>query len=128
MKAWIPLTMILAFGSGAFAQESCTHPKSPQTPPDGGTATKDEMIAGSKIVKAYKEEMDEYLKCVQAKIDAIPDTDPKTLKGAEKAAAEQSKKERDQLVSKYNAAVDEEKENADRFNAQIRIWKEKNKT
>ena len=128
MKAWIPLTMIFALASGAYAQDACTHPNSPASPPDGSTATKDEMIAGSKIVKAYKEEMDAYLKCVQAKIDAIPDADPKNLKGAEKAAAEQKKKEKDQLTSKYNAAVDEEKENADRFNAQIRIWKEKNKT
>ena len=58
MKAWIPLTMIFALASGAYAQDACTHPNSPASPPDGSTATKDEMIAGSKIVKAYKEEME----------------------------------------------------------------------
>jgi hypothetical protein len=128
MKVWIPLTLIFTLGSAGYAQDTCTHPATPSTPPDGNSATKDDMIAGSKVVKAYAEEMDAYLKCVQGKIDGIPDADPKTLKGAEKTAAEQNKKEKEQLTKKYDAAVDEEKANAERFNVQLRIWKAKSKS
>jgi hypothetical protein len=128
MKVWTPLTLIFALSTTVYAQDTCTHPPTPSTPPDGNTATKDDMVAGSKVVRAYAEDMDAYLKCVQTKIDGIPDTDPKTLKGAEKTAAEQSKKEKEQLTKKYDAAVDEEKANAERFNVQLRIWKAKAKS
>lgn len=124
MKAWIPLTMIFALGSAAYADE-CTHPSAPSRPPDGNTATKDDMIAGNKAVKAYTSDMDDYLKCLQGKIEAIPDVDPKTLKGSEKTAAEQSMKEKGQLTKKYDASVDEEKANAEAFNVQLRAWKAK---
>jgi hypothetical protein len=118
MKVWTPLTLIFALSTTVYAQDTCTHPPTPSTPPDGNTATKDDMVAGSKVVRAYAEDMDAYLKCVQAK----------TLKGAEKTAAEQSKKEKEQLTKKYDAAVDEEKANAERFNVQLRIWKAKAKS
>jgi len=85
------------------------------------------MIAGSKVVGAYKNDMDEYLKCVQTKLDAIPAADPKTLKGDDKKTAEQNMKEKEQLTKKYDSAVHVEKANAERFNVQLRIYKAKNK-
>ena len=45
MKAWILLTLIVALGSAAHAQATCTYPRSPDAPPDGNSATKDQMIA-----------------------------------------------------------------------------------
>ena len=41
MKAWIPLTLVLAFGSAAHAQADCTYPRAPDTIPDGNTASKE---------------------------------------------------------------------------------------
>jgi len=117
---------MFALGSAAHAQTTCNRPSAPNAPPDGSSATKDEMIAGNKAIKTYKSDMDEYLSCVSAKIDAIPDADPKTLKGAEKTAAEQNMKQKQQLAKEHDAALDEEKANADRFNAQLRIWNAKN--
>jgi len=85
------------------------------------------MIAGQKAMRAYAAEMDDYLKCVSAQIDAIPSADPKTLKGDEKAQAERNMKEKEQLVKKYDAALDDEKASAEAFNVQLRIWKAKQK-
>jgi len=45
MKAWIPLLLVFALGTAARAQATCTYPRSPDAPPDGSTATKDQMIA-----------------------------------------------------------------------------------
>lgn len=125
MKAWIPLTLALLLGNAAYAQDACVHPSNPAKAPDGATATKDDMIAGSKVVKEYKESMDTYLSCVQGQIDAIPAVDPSSLKGEEKKTAELQKKQKDQLTKKYDAAVDEEKANVELFNVQLRIYKSK---
>ena len=35
MKAWIPLTLVLALGIAANARATCTYPRAPDAPPDG---------------------------------------------------------------------------------------------
>jgi len=57
MKAWILLTLIVALGSAAHAQATCTYPRSPDAPPDGNSATKDQMIAAKKDFDRYNGEM-----------------------------------------------------------------------
>src|SRR3984957_13058634 len=42
MKAWIPLTLVFAFGLAAHAQATCTYPQPPAAPPNGATASRDE--------------------------------------------------------------------------------------
>src|SRR6201999_3418995 len=43
MKAWIPLTLVFALGLAANAQATCTYPQAPAAPPNGATASRDEM-------------------------------------------------------------------------------------
>src|SRR5271168_3559732 len=45
MKAWIPLTFVFAFGLAAHAQATCSYPQAPAAPPNGASASRDEMIA-----------------------------------------------------------------------------------
>jgi len=45
MKSWIPFMLVLALGSAAHSQATCTYPTAPDAPPDGASATKDQMIA-----------------------------------------------------------------------------------
>jgi hypothetical protein len=121
MKAWIPLTLVLALGAAATAQADCTYPRAPDKIPDGATASKDEMVAAKNDVSRYNNEMNAYLDCIKLEIQALP-KDAKMSKD-DKAKAEAQEKLLDQ---KNNAAVDELQSVATRFNEQLKIWKAKN--
>ena len=121
MKAWIPLTLVLALGAAATAQADCTYPRAPDKIPDGATASKDEMVAAKNDVSRYNNEMNAYLDCIKLEIQAIP-KDAKMSKD-DKAKAEAQEKLLDQ---KNNAAIDELQSVASRFNEQLKIWKAKN--
>jgi len=125
MKAWIPLTLVLAFGAAAPAQATCTYPRSPDAPPDGNTATKDQMVAAKHDFDRYNGEMNTYLDCLKLEIEAATPKDPKKLSAEEKKKADEQQKI---LVQKNNAAVDELQAVVGRFNEQLKIYKAKQKS
>src|ERR1700679_567386 len=118
MKAWIPLTLVLALGTAAVAQADCTYPRAPDAPPDGNTATKDQMIAAKHDFDRYNGEMNTYLDCLKRERDAAAPKDPKKPTADEKKQAQI-------LVQKNNAAVDELQAVVGRFNEQLKIYKAK---
>jgi hypothetical protein len=122
MKAWIPFTLMIAIGSAAHADGSCTYPRSPDTTPDGATATKDQMIAAKHDFDRYNGEMNTYLDCLKAQIDASTPKDKSKLKPEEKKKADEQEK---MLAEKHNAAVDELQANVGKFNEQLKIFKAK---
>jgi hypothetical protein len=124
MKAWIPFTLALTLGLAAHAHATCSYPKSPDAPPDGNTATKDQMVAAAQAFRLYNTEMNAYLDCLQLEIDSATPKDPTKLTADEKKQAQQQE---NVLTQKHNAAVDELKAVVDRFNEQLRIYKAKNK-
>ena len=122
MKAWIPLTLVLAFGAAAHAHATCSYPRSPDAPPDGNTATKEQMIAAKQDFTRYNSEMNAYLECIKLEMDAATPKDPKKLSPDEKKKADEQQKV---LVQKNNAAVDELQANVGRFNEQLKAFKAK---
>jgi hypothetical protein len=123
MKAWIPLTLIFALGSAVHAQATCSYPRAPDAPPDGNTATKEQMIAAKQDFTRYNTEMNAYLDCLKLEMDAATPKDPKKLSADEKKKADEQQKV---LVQKNNAAVDELQANVGRFNDQLKAFKAKN--
>ena len=123
MKAWIPLTLIFALGSAAHSQATCTYPRSPDAPPDGNSASKDQMIAAKHDFDRYNSEMNAYLDCLKLEMDAATPKDPKKLTADEKKKTDDQQKI---LVQKNNAAVDELQANVGRFNEQLKAFKAKN--
>jgi hypothetical protein len=124
MKSWIPLALTLVICT-AHAQESCTYPRPPDAPPDGNTATKDQMIAARTDFNRYNGEMNSYLDCLKVKIDSITIADSKNMNDDQKKALDQQKKAKEKLVQQNNAAVDELQANVGRFNEQLKIFKAK---
>jgi hypothetical protein len=118
MKAWLPLTLVLALGTAAVAQADCAYPRAPDAPPDGNTATKDQMIAAKHDFDRYNGEMNSYLDCLKLEMDAAAPKDPK------KPTADE-KKQAAILVQKNNAAVDELQAVVGRFNEQLKLFKAK---
>ncbi len=123
MKAWIPLTLVFALGTAAHAQATCTYPRAPDAPPDGTTATKEEMIAAKQDFTRYNTEMNAYLDCLKLEMESATPKDPKKLTADEKKKADDEQKV---LVQKNNAAVDELQTNVGRFNEQLKAYKAKN--
>jgi len=122
MKAWIPLTLALALGTAVSAHATCIYPRAPDAPPDGSTATKDQMVAAAQDFKRYNGEMNSYLDCIKLEIDAATPKDPKKLSSDEKKKADEQQKI---LAQKNDAAVDELQAVVGRFNEQLRIFKAK---
>jgi dynactin complex subunit len=122
MKAWIPLMLVFALGSAAHSQATCTYPKSPETPPDGATATKEQMIEGKHAFDAYNKEMNAYLDCLKLEMDSAVPKDTSKMSADDKKKALDNQKV---LTQKNNAAVDELQANVGRFNEQLKIYKAK---
>ena len=125
MKAWIPLTFVLALGAAANAQAACSYPRSPDALPDGNTATRDQMLAAKRDFDRYNGEMNAYLDCIKLEMDTATPKDPSKLTPDEKKKAEDQQKI---LVQKNNAAVDELQAVVGRFNEQLKIFKAKQKS
>ncbi|HEX4240133.1 MAG TPA: hypothetical protein VHZ53_01895 [Steroidobacteraceae bacterium] len=122
MKAWIPLTLLLTVGFAVNANADCVYPTAPQAPPDGATATKDQMIAAKHDFDRYNGEMTAYLNCLSMEIDSAGPKDTSKLKPDEKKKVDEQK---NILIQKNNAAYDELQAAVGRFNEQLKIFKAK---
>ncbi len=114
MKNLLLPTLLTLFVSQAAVAE-CNYPARAKIA-DGATATKEEMIASQKSVKAYMAAMESYLTCIaeeeKSERDSMESQDDAKL--AEMEAA---------LNKKHNAAVEEMEIVADEFNLQVRAYK-----
>jgi hypothetical protein len=116
---------ITALVIAAQASAACSYPKTPDKIPDGTKATKEEMIAGMKMMRAYNDLIKQYTDCLKAehdaevaKVDAAPAGDD--------AAQKKKKDQKDDLdkvlAQKNDAAVDEASAVTGRFNEQIKAY------
>jgi hypothetical protein len=125
MKALIPLTLAFALGAAAHARADCVYPHAPDAPPDGATASREQMIAAKHDFDRYNGEMNGYLDCLKLETDAATPKDPSKLTADEKKKADAQQKV---LAQKNNAAVDELQANVGKFNEQLKIFKAKQKS
>ena len=99
---------------------ACNYPAPPKSLPDGSSSTKEDMLAGVKVISAYQENMSTYLACIEA--DEIVATQ------ASADDDDKSKAQRKEMFGKkYNAAVDERTRTVEHFNAEIRAYKAQSK-
>lgn len=121
MKLPIPavFAMLAVFGT-ASADAACIYPRAPEALPDGRTATYDEMVAGQAAVKGFDADVTAYNVCLQMEMETLLANNPEfdEARRGEIAAM---------YIKKNNAAVDEVQALADRFNEQLRAFKERNK-
>lgn len=109
-------SLLVAAAPVAFA---CEYPQRPEIP-DGSTASKEQVIAAQKAVKAYQADMVNYRECIDAESTAriaeleIGQADEETINNSRMAAAK-----------KYNASVDDEELIVALFNEAVRAYKAK---
>jgi hypothetical protein len=120
MKALLSLALVAALVAGPV-NAACSYPKAPEKIPDGNTATLDEMLSTQKLVKQFDADVGAYQTCLETEHNEALARDAATL--TEEQKAERAKK----LAQKQNAAAEDAVALADRFNDQVRVYKEKNK-
>lgn len=119
MNRLIKTTAAVALLFASQSAFACDYPQR-VTVPDGATASKEDMIAGQRGVKAYMASMEEYLSCIEAdeaqRVMGLGDVDAKTKRQQE-----------EMFNKKYNAAVEEMNLVAEEFNMQVRAYKDRNR-
>ena len=110
-----PLAVLLASLFSIPVASACEYPERAEMA-NGMTATKEEMVASQRSVKAYITAMEDYLDCIEAEesdaVDALNEPDDDTLDQRKTV-----------FNKKYNAAVDEMQLVAAEFNEQVRAYK-----
>jgi opacity protein-like surface antigen len=121
MKSFLAAVAVAAAVLAPAAYADCSYPQAPNPLPDGNTATLAQMLSGQKAVKAYNEEMTAYLSCIQLERDS------RVAQAGDKLTKQQKQALQAIEIQKHNAAVDQLHSVADRFNAQVKIFKAKGK-
>ncbi len=115
----ISCLILLAGCLSSPAWAACNYPAAPAKLPDGNTASRDEMVAGKKLVESYNNDMNAYLGCIKKEYD----------ESVAKQAATLTEEQKQQMAARYtaknDAAVDELQSVAARFNEQLRVFKAK---
>lgn len=92
---------------------SCEYNKTTPIIPDGNIATKDELIAAQKRIKAYQEGLLDFRECL---VDAEKTLDPE---------AEDFESVKAALVARSNESIDLEQSVANEFNNAIKIYNDR---
>jgi hypothetical protein len=109
---------VMAFAAAtAAAYADCPYPQAPAKPPDGATATLEEMVAGQKAISAYQKAINDYTACIDKELDDA------IAKGGDKLKPQQKADMQRVEAQKHNAAVDQLQAAADRFNEQVKVYK-----
>ena len=112
-KLILPALLTLFAAQSAYAE--CNYPARAKIA-DGATASKEEMIASQKSVKAYMAAMETYLTCIAEEEQTARDE----LENPDESKLEEMEAD---LNKKHNAAVEEMEIIADEFNLQVRAYK-----
>lgn len=121
MKSLLAAVAIAAAALAPAAYADCTYPQPPTNLPDGTTATLADMLAAQKVVQSYNEQMTAYLSCIKLERDS------RVAQAGDKLTKQQKQELEAIEIQKNNAAVDQLHSVADRFNAQVKIFKARDK-
>ena len=117
MKTLIKIICTISIMFAAQSGIACDYPDRVLIP-NGGTATKDQMLEGQRGVKTYVTAMEIYLECIveeeKSALEVIEDIQP-----------DDQAQRQDAMNKKYNAAVDEMERIAAQFNAEVQAYRAK---
>lgn len=110
--------LCLAMGS-SYTFADCAAPTVPAMP-DGSKSSMDEMLAGKTAVSTFQKDNATYLDCLSQDMEAAKNK----LKASNKDEAAAAQADFTKLTEAYNSAVTAEETLANKFNAEIRAFKE----
>ena len=121
MKSLLTAVAIAGAVLAPAAYADCTYPQAPSHLPDGNTATLADMLTAQKVVQSYNQQMNAYLSCIKLERDS------RVAQAGDKLTKQQKQEMEAIEAQKNNAAVDQLQSVADQFNAQVKIFKARDK-
>jgi hypothetical protein len=123
MKLSASLVILLVCAAVAQAEAACPYPQAPQSVPNGGYASKDEMLAAQQAIKDYRDEVENsFLPCLdQEKAEALANLDPNAANYQEMKTLIESIH-----AKRHNAAIDELQAMALRWSEEIKAFNARN--
>jgi hypothetical protein len=114
------VAVLLSLGCAATTLAAdCAYPKKPASPPNGKTATQEEMVAAMKASRQFDADVKTYQACVNT------ETEEMIAKLGDKASADEIEKIKSKQDKKANEAYEEATKVAEAFNVQLRAYKAK---
>jgi hypothetical protein len=104
-NGWACIALALAVLAPMRA-DACSPPRAPTKFPDGLTATEDQMVTAMHVLQSYKVDVENFLKCLEFE-------------------AAQNRIPREEQAIEHNTAVEVLRIVAEKFNEQVRIFKER---
>lgn len=114
-RARFAVSMVTACLFAGAAWATCIYPRTPESVPDGKTASLDEMVAAQKAVQQFNEDVNAYNACLDMEMRSLEQSGLYDETRLVELRVMQAKKN--------NAAVDEVQAIADQFNEQLRVFK-----
>jgi hypothetical protein len=121
-----PMIATVLFALPTFGL-ACEYPERP-TLPDGGSASKEQMIAAQSSVKAFLAAVDEYLNCIEQEekdaIAALPEINESDEDALQSREAEIKRRD-DLLAKRFDAANEEKFLFGEKWNQQVRAYNDR---
>ncbi len=112
------VTLLAALGA-TTAMAACIYPRPPENIPDGATATYEQMVEAQKAIKQFDADISAYNACLDLELQSLV-ANPEIDEGRKQEL-------RVMQAKKNNAAVDDVQAVVDRFNEQLRVFRERDK-
>ena len=96
---------------------ACDYPERPSIP-DGGTASKDELLAAKDAIQQFMADVDTYLQCIESEEQAA-------VAELDNPSPEDIQRREEMLNKKFDAANEEKALLGEQFNQQIRLYNAK---
>lgn len=118
LRISLPVMAVMMLGAVA-AEASCVAPEPPRTLPDGSRATYEDMLDAHRMVRAFDDDVRSFTLCLELELkDLVAD---QSLEGNMRNDL------RELYARRNDAAVDEAEYVVERFNEQLRIFREREK-
>lgn len=115
MKTLLTVSILATLTAGPVCAD-CAAPNDDVQIPNGNSATREQMLAAQRAVRAYNAEVKQFADCLQQEQDA------KVAAGGDQA------KLAEEYAKRQNAVVDKLQQIADKFNVELKAFKTKNAT
>lgn len=123
MPRILPMLIALTIPGAAIANPSgCNRPETPESIPDGSSASRSEMLDAKTLVQTFVKDGEAYIECIEDDLDAAQEAMNEAMVDGEEEARAAARQTYDQLVELHDAMVNEMQETAETFNQALRDY------
>lgn len=124
LRILLTTTALIVSGT-AVANDSgtqCSRPETPDSLPDGTSASRSEMLDAKTLVQTFVQEGEAYIACIEDDLDAAQQEMNEAMADGEEEARATARQAYRQLVELHDAMVTDMRETAEAFNQALKDY------